>query len=86
MAGFLYSFVHGALWTVALTIDYSVAFVRRASNLRVHAGHFVERHGRIIIIALGELIVAIGGGASGLALRAGTVIGAVLGIALSAAL
>jgi low temperature requirement protein LtrA len=63
-----------------------VAAVRGVSGFRVHAGHFVERHGLIIIIALGESIVAIGVGASGLALRAGVVVGAVLGVALAAAL
>lgn len=48
-------------------------------------GHFAERHGLIVIIALGESIVAIGIGASGaLDLGIGTV--AVLGVALAAAL
>jgi low temperature requirement protein LtrA len=86
VAGFLDAFAQGALWTVALAIDYGVAFVRGVSGFRVHAGHFVERHGLIIIIALGESIVAIGVGASGLALGAGIVVGAMLGIALAAAL
>ncbi len=85
VAGFLDGFSQGALWVVALALDYGVAFVRGASGFRVHAGHFVERHGLIIIIALGESIVAIGVGASGLALGAGVVVGAMLGIALSAA-
>ncbi len=86
VAGFLDGFAQGALWAVALAIDYGVALVRDVSGFRVHAGHFVERHGLIIIIALGESIVAIGVGASGLALGAGVVVGAVLGIALAAAL
>jgi low temperature requirement protein LtrA len=54
------------------------------SGFRVHAGHFVERYGLIVIIALGESIVAIGVGASGLELGAGVVVAAVLGIALAA--
>jgi low temperature requirement protein LtrA len=86
VAGFLDGFSQGVLWAVALAIDYGVAAVRGVSGFRVHAGHFVERHGLIIIIALGESIVAIGVGASGLALRAGVVVGAVLGVALAAAL
>ena len=48
-------------------------------------GHFAERHGLIIIIALGESIVAIGVGAEA-HLTAGIAAAAVLGIALSAAL
>ena len=48
-------------------------------------GHFAERHGLILIIALGESIVAIGVGASG-ALDLGIGTAAVLGIFLAAAL
>jgi low temperature requirement protein LtrA len=85
-AGFLDGYAQGILWAVALTVDYGVAYVRAGSGFRVHAGHFVERHGLIVIIALGESIVAIGVGASGLAIGAGVVLAAVLGIALAAAL
>src|SRR5215212_6683480 len=86
VAGFLDGYAQGALWAVALAIDYGVAFVRSQSGFRVHAGHFTERHGLIIIIALGESIVAIGVGASGLGLGAGVVVASVVGIALAAAL
>ena len=86
VAGFLDDLAQGSLWAVALAIDYGVAFVRSPSGFRVHAGHFTERHGLIIIIALGESIVAIGVGASGLGLGAGVVVGSVVGIALAAAL
>jgi low temperature requirement protein LtrA len=48
-------------------------------------GHFAERHGLIIIIALGESIVAIGVGAAG-ALTLGIGTAAVLGVALTAAM
>ena len=85
-AGFLDGFAQGALWVVALAIDYGVAFIGGVSGFRVHAGHFVERHGLVIIIALGESIVAIGVGASGLEIGVGVVLAAVLGVALAAAL
>ena len=85
-AGFMDGFAQGALWVVALAIDSSVSFVRGVSGFRVHAGHFVERYGLIVIIALGESIVAIGVGTSGLVIGAGVVVAAVLGIALAAAL
>ncbi len=45
--------------------------------------HFAERHGLIIIIALGESIVAIGAGVTG-EITAGIVATAVVGIALAA--
>ena len=85
-AGFLDGFAQGALWAVALAIDLGVSFVRGVSGFRVKAEHFVERYGLIVIIALGESIVAIGVGASGLTIGAGVVVAAVLGIALAAAL
>jgi len=85
-AGFADGFAQGTLWTAALAIDLSVSLVRGVSGFRVHAGHFVERYGLVVIIALGESIVAIGVGASGLEIGAGVVLAAVLGIALAAAL
>jgi len=85
-AGFLDGIAQGALWAVALATDFGVALIRGVSGFRVHAGHFVERHGLVVIIALGESIVAIGVGASGLALGAGVVVAAVLGVALAAAM
>ena len=63
-----------------------MALVRGVGGFRVNAGHFVERHGLIIIIALGESIVAIGVGAAGLGLGAGVVLAAVLGMILAAGL
>ena len=47
--------------------------------------HFAERHGLIVIIALGESIVAIGVGAAG-ELTFGIGVAAVLGVALTAAM
>src|SRR4028119_2080628 len=85
-AGFVDGFAQGALWAAAIGIDLSVSMVRGVSGFRVQAGHFVERFGLIIIIALGESIVSIGVGASGLALGTGVVLAAVLGVALAAAL
>jgi low temperature requirement protein LtrA len=85
-AGFLDGLSQGVLWAVALAVDYGIAYLRAGSGFRVHAGHFVERHGLIVIIALGESIVAIGVGASGLTLGAGVIVAAVVGIALAAAL
>jgi low temperature requirement protein LtrA len=51
---------------------------------RLVPGHFAERHGLIVIIALGESIVAIGA-ASQVGLGAGVVAAAVLGVAVAAA-
>ncbi len=56
-----------------------------AEGWKLVPGHFAERHGLIVIIALGESIVAIGVGAAG-ALDLGIGAAAVLGVALAAAL
>ena len=73
-----------ALWIVALVLDVGGPFFFGAAGWKLVAHHFAERHGLIIIIALGESIVAIGAGSHGLDL--GKTTAAVLGIALAAAL
>ena len=52
----------------------------------VSVPHFVERHGLVVIVALGESVVVIGAGAAGLPLDAGLVLVALLSLSLSAAL
>jgi len=86
VAGFLDGAPQGILWAVALAVDYGTPAIRGVSDLRVHAGHFVERHGLIIIIALGESIVAIGVGASGLSLGLDVVLAGILGVTVAAGL
>ena len=86
VAGLLDGFAQGALWAVALAVGYGVPIFLGVSGFRIHPRHFAERHGLIIIIALGESIVAVGVGASGVALGAEVIIAAVLGIVLAAAL
>jgi low temperature requirement protein LtrA len=78
-------FAQGALWALAIFLDMAGPYFFGAEGWKLVPGHFAERHGLIVIIALGESIVAIGVGASGaLDLAIGTV--AVLGVALAAAL
>jgi low temperature requirement protein LtrA len=75
----------GALWALALFLDMAGPYFFGSEGWKLVPGHFAERHGLIVIIALGESIVAIGIGAAGaLDLGIGTV--AVLGVALAAAL
>jgi low temperature requirement protein LtrA len=86
VAGFLESEPRLALWAIALATDYGGVVVGRGAGWRVSPGHFAERHGLIVIIAIGESIVAVGVGAAGVPLGTGVVIAAVLGIAVTAAL
>jgi low temperature requirement protein LtrA len=86
LAGLLHGTGRAACWIVALAIDYGGLILRGTENWHVEPAHFAERHGLIVIIALGESIVALGVGASSLGIHTGVVTGALLGIAVAAAL
>jgi low temperature requirement protein LtrA len=73
------------LWAIALLLDMAEPFFFGSEGWRLVPAHFAERHGLIVIIALGESIVAIGAGAD-LGLSAGIAAAAILGVALAAAL
>ena len=77
--------LQGALWVLALTLDMGGPLFIDSSGWRLAPAHFAERHGLIVIIALGESIVAIGVGAHG-EVDAGVVVAAVLGVAVAGAL
>jgi low temperature requirement protein LtrA len=85
-AGFTDGGAQIMLWAVALTIDYLGPVYGHGAGWRLSPGHFAERHGLIIIIALGESIVAIGVGAAGIALTTGVITAALLAIAVVCAL
>jgi low temperature requirement protein LtrA len=85
-AAFADGTLQGALWAVALTLDVGGPLVIDSSGWRLMPEHFAERHGLIVIIALGESIVAIGVGAEVTGVTAGVAACAVLGIAVAGAL
>jgi low temperature requirement protein LtrA len=86
-AGFLEGTERVVVWIVALVIDYvGPAVIGAMRGWRVSPEHFCERHGLIIIIALGESIIAIGVGATGLELDVGVAAAATLGIVVVSAL
>jgi low temperature requirement protein LtrA len=86
VAGFFDGRAQVALWVIALAIDYLGVVIGRGQGWRVSPAHFAERHGLIVIIALGESIVAIGIGAAGVSLTPSIVAAAVLGIVVVATL
>ncbi|MBA2741701.1 MAG: low temperature requirement protein A [Actinobacteria bacterium] len=73
------------LWALALLVDFSGVWIGGGRGWHLEAGHFAERHGLIVIIALGESIVAVGLGATN-QLGVGVVAAAVLGLAIAGAL
>jgi low temperature requirement protein LtrA len=74
----------GALWALALFLDMAGPYFFGSAGWKLMPEHFAERHGLIVIVALGESIVAIGVGASG-ELNFGIGAVAVLGVALASA-
>jgi low temperature requirement protein LtrA len=74
------------LWVAAVVLDYGLVLGRGAEGWHVHARHFAERFSLVVLIALGESIVAIGVGAAGIALTGEVVLAALLAVAIACAL
>ncbi|NUS44446.1 MAG: low temperature requirement protein A [Mycobacteriaceae bacterium] len=83
-------FDHGApahiLWTFAVVVPIVQPYVAPAGGrFRIRAGHIVERHGLLVMITIGESIVAIGVGAGRQELTAGLIVTVLVSLALAAA-
>ncbi len=74
--------LQGALWLLAIVLDVGGPFVFGVGGWRLAPAHFAERHGLILIIALGESIVAIGIGAEDLDVDALEIVAALVGIGI----
>jgi low temperature requirement protein LtrA len=86
LAGFLEGDERIVVWVIALAIDYlGPVVIGVGRGWQVAPEHFAERHGLIILIALGESIIAIGVGA-GFDLDTGVIVAAALGIVVVSAL
>ena len=77
--------LQGALWALALVLDMGGPYFFGVDGWRLVPHHFSERHALIVIIALGESIVAVGVGAE-VGVDLGVVLGAIVGTAIAAAL
>jgi low temperature requirement protein LtrA len=84
-ASFADGALQGGLWALALLLDAGGPYVFGSEGWKIVPGHFAERHGLVMIIALGESIVAIGVGAEA-GVDAGVVVAAVFGTAVVCAL
>ena len=83
LAGFLEGNTRIAVWMAALAIDYlGPVVVGVGRGWAIAPEHFAERHGLIILIALGESLIAIGVGA-GFDLEPGVIVAALLGVVSS---
>ncbi|MBO3731557.1 low temperature requirement protein A [Glycomyces niveus] len=75
-----------ALWAASAVIVWTVPIWHGQRGLNLHPAHITERHGLVVIVALGESVVAIGIGAAGLPIDADLLVAAVLGLAIGACL
>jgi low temperature requirement protein LtrA len=78
-ASFLDSPAQELAWLAVLVLDYVTGGLRGIGGWRLSPGHFVERHGLILIIALGESIIAVGVGVGDLPITVPIVAAALLG-------
>jgi len=78
-AGFTDAGLRTGLWVAALAVGFFAPALVDVHGWRVQPAHFAERHGLIVIIAIGESLVAIGIGARGTRLDAGVIVAALLG-------
>jgi low temperature requirement protein LtrA len=74
------------LWAAAFALEWLTPILAGTGGFRVAPAHFVERHGLVVIVAIGESIVAIGIGAAGLPVDLALASVAVLGLLLAACL
>jgi len=79
-AAFVPSPLRPLLWALALAVGFFGPQLTGLSGWQVEPSHFAERHGLIVIIAIGESLGAIGFGARDSGLGAGVVLDAVLGL------
>jgi low temperature requirement protein LtrA len=75
-----------ALWVAAVILDYGIVLGIGAEGWHVHAKHFAERFSLVVIIALGESIVAIGVGAADVDLGGAVLVAALVAVAIVCAL
>jgi low temperature requirement protein LtrA len=85
VAGALDGGARTSVWILAILIDWSTPLLFGSGEFRLEPGHFAERYGLIVMIALGESVLATGAEMS-FELNGGEVLAALLGIAAVAAL
>ncbi|MGQ5259872.1 low temperature requirement protein A [Micromonospora sp. ZYX-F-536] len=76
-----------ALWAVAVAVDYGIGLAVRVTERAIFsARHWTERHGLIIIVSLGEVLVAVGIAGTDLPNTTGLMVASVLAVLVAGAL
>lgn len=92
VAGFVEGAVAYAPWVAVIALQKlaatftSVVTEETRAGFDIRTGHFVERHGLLLIVAFGESVVAVGIGVGDVPLGPRALVAAVLGLALASAL
>jgi low temperature requirement protein LtrA len=79
-AAFVPPMIQPILWAVAFAVGFFGPNLGGLGGWRVYPSHFAERHGLVLIIAIGESLGAIGFGVRGTHLNPGVIVAAVLGL------
>ena len=74
------------LWAAAVVLVWAVSRLASVEEYSIAPGHFVERHGLVVIVAIGESVVAVGAGTPERSVTVALAAVSVLGLALSAML
>ncbi|GIE96731.1 low temperature requirement protein A [Paractinoplanes rishiriensis] len=70
-------------WVAAPLVQIVAGYLHRINLHTISAGHFAERHGLVVIVAIGESILAIGTGFHGVPLGLGEILTAVLALCVA---
>ncbi|GAA1885858.1 low temperature requirement protein A [Asanoa iriomotensis] len=81
--GFLPSDQRAWWWGAALAVQFVTPYLARIGGFTINAHHFVERHGLVMIIVIGESIVSIGLGFAGVDLDGSALLVALLGLGVA---
>jgi low temperature requirement protein LtrA len=79
-AGFVHGPTKSVIWIAALAVGFLGPLFGGTGGWQLAPAHFVERHGLIVIIAIGESLIAIGLGARSTHLGIGVIGAALLGL------
>jgi low temperature requirement protein LtrA len=85
VAGLLDGGARTSVWILAILVDWSTPLLFGSEDFHIFPAHFAERYGLIVIIALGESVLAIGAEAN-LLISASEVIAALVGVTAAACL
>ncbi|QLY33877.1 low temperature requirement protein A [Nocardia huaxiensis] len=71
--GLIHGWPRYLLWTLALVVQIVSPYLMDPGGFTIRASHFCERHGLVVIVALGESVVAMGVGLAGMDITVGLI-------------